>query len=252
MLKFLSVADLHCANAVGMPRRHEESFSKLEAALPHAAGCDFVIDMGDTADVFKDCMTHAEIASTLEGIFKQAGLPVFRVLGNHDMSSPKADAMRLYGLDSRYYAFYMRDFLCVVLDGNVDDPGEPMTRRGVNWKNAMVDGEQLAWLEETLRVSPLPVLVFCHELFAMSEEEDSPLMLRNAPELRRLFEESGKVRAVFSGHHHDGDFAAVNGIPYFTLAAMCGEGTAFALVTADRGAVSVEGFGRQPSLSFSF
>jgi alkaline phosphatase len=76
--------------------------------------------------------------------------------------------------------------------------------------------------------------------------------VKNAAEVRRLFEASGRVRAVFQGHHHAGGYRQINGIHYCTLQAMVeGPGqdnNAFAIVEAWPGPeIRLTGFGKQPS-----
>ena len=44
--------------------------------------------------------------------------------------------------------------------------------------------------------------------------------VKNCPEMRKFFEESGKVLAVFQGHSHQNDLKDISGIHYCTLVAM--------------------------------
>ena len=65
-------------------------------------------------------------------------------------------------------------------------------------------------------------------------------------------EASGRVLAVFQGHHHAGGYRQISGIHYCTLRAMVeGPGqdnNAFAVVDAlPNGEVRVNGFGKQTS-----
>jgi len=74
----------------------------------------------------------------------------------------------------------------------------------------------------------------------------------NAPEVRRVLESSGKVRAVFQGHHHPGDFQTVAGIAYCTLSAMVTgpveEGGAYGILEIyANGALRLRGFCGQRS-----
>jgi len=82
--------------------------------------------------------------------------------------------------------------------------------------------------------------------------------------VRKVLEDSGKVVAVFQGHHHAGSYNLINGIHYYTLAAMCEgpypENNAYAIVevlgdrmivTGNRAAKSVYRF-NQPELTLQF
>jgi len=44
--------------------------------------------------------------------------------------------------------------------------------------------------------------------------------VNNAADVRRILETSGKVLAVFQGHHHSGAYNQIQGIHYYTLRAM--------------------------------
>jgi alkaline phosphatase len=44
--------------------------------------------------------------------------------------------------------------------------------------------------------------------------------VNNAAEIRQILEQSGKVTAVFQGHHHEGSYSYIEGIHYYTLKAM--------------------------------
>ena len=44
--------------------------------------------------------------------------------------------------------------------------------------------------------------------------------MKNALQLRQLFQDSGKVLAVFQGHYHAGGYSCVEGIHYYTLKSM--------------------------------
>ena len=47
------------------------------------------------------------------------------------------------------------------------------------------------------------------------------LRLFNDAEVRDILEKSGKVKAVYQGHHHPGHRTVWNGIEYISLPAMC-------------------------------
>ncbi|MHC4627780.1 MAG: metallophosphoesterase, partial [Planctomycetota bacterium] len=76
--------------------------------------------------------------------------------------------------------------------------------------------------------------------------------IKNAEQVRKILEGSGKVLAVFQGHHHAGSYAHLAGIHYYTLKALV-EGTgpennsyAIAEVLPD-GSITVTGYRRAES-----
>ena len=44
--------------------------------------------------------------------------------------------------------------------------------------------------------------------------------MKNAAQVRTVLEASGKVLAVFQGHHHSGSYSNIAGIHYYTLKAI--------------------------------
>lgn len=63
-----------------------------------------------------------------------------------------------------------------------------------------------------------PVVVFAHQ--RLDREPADSHTVKQAPEVRKILEMSGKVKAVFQGHSHENDLRTVAGIPYCTLKAV--------------------------------
>ena len=80
------------------------------------------------------------------------------------------------------------------------------------------------------------------------ENRDDHVII-NRKEVIELFEKSGKVKAVFCGHYHDGDFSERNGIQYITFRAICtGDEENHAVVTVEKDFIRVDGYGTQPCI----
>ena len=74
--------------------------------------------------------------------------------------------------------------------------------------------------------------------------------VRNAADVRKVLEDSGKVNAVFQGHSHKNDYKNLSGIHYCTMVAMVeGKGVqnnGFSLVQVKPDAsITIEGFVKQ-------
>ncbi|MHC4520998.1 MAG: alkaline phosphatase, partial [Planctomycetota bacterium] len=67
-----------------------------------------------------------------------------------------------------------------------------------------------------LATTSAPVVVFTHQLLDGSGD----VHINNAAAVREVLESSGRVLAVFQGHHHAGSYNQINGIHYYTLIAM--------------------------------
>ena len=181
---------------------------------------------------------------------RASGLPHYSLIGNHDTSIEKPDFYPRMDMENRYYAFTCGGFRCIVLDACLNDVHEPLPKREIAWDNCHIDPQQLNWLRTELSGTSLPVLIFSHVPFMLEEPDvENPHLVRNRKVLMQLFADCGKVRAVFSGHYHDGCFGVCDGIPYITFAGMViGEENTHAVVDVTQKSVIVTGYGRQKSI----
>jgi len=74
--------------------------------------------------------------------------------------------------------------------------------------------------------------------------------VKNCPEVRKIFEESGKLLAVFQGHSHQNDLKDIGGIHYCTLVAMVdgsgAENNGYSVIEiAPGGTIRLTGFRKQ-------
>ena len=104
----------------------------------------------------------------------------------------------------------------LILDACFREDGTPYERKNFHWQDANLPKAELAWLESELSKASGPVIVFAHQRLDL----DKAHAVRNAAEIRALFEKSGKVLAVFQGHSHKNDYQQIAAIHYTTLVAM--------------------------------
>lgn len=232
--------DLHYAR-----RRHDgdrwykNSLKKLSQCLDGLQGGNaaFVVCLGDLVDhVGDEEAGRQELAETL-ALLQDSGLPFYPVLGNHDADTmPAEQFLRLCGApDGRgYYSFSRGPIHFVVLDTNYRRDGTPFGNQNFQWNDCYVSQEQLEWLEGDLASGAGSAVIFTHANLddRFWEGRPDPHVVRNAAQVRRVLEQSGKRVQVFQGHCHFGAETMCNGIPYHTLRAMvCGEtGGPFLLV----------------------
>jgi hypothetical protein len=85
-------------------------------------------------------------------------------------------------------------------------------------------------LRDDLTNASGPVVVFIHQLL----DGTGSVYVKNAEQVRGTLEASGKVLAVFQGHHHSGSYSQIKGIHYYTLIATVegdgAENNAYAIV----------------------
>ena len=258
-------ADPHYADKpVWADRHYRDSLAKLQVAVEtfNAHRLDLAFNLGDTLDTSPDMTAERQCLAAMRdaGAGFRGALHV--VLGNHDLAEfTKPDYLRGIGalIPAPYYSFDHGGFHFAVLDGNCHEDGSDFAAGNFDWANAWVSAPQIRWLAKDLADSaPRPAIVLCHE--DLDARWDGavldPHVARNAAAVRAAIERAGNVRAVIQGHYHPGLCTVQNGVPYVTTAAMvCGPGlesNAYAIVeVAANGAVTLTGFGRQKSWTWS-
>jgi alkaline phosphatase len=133
-----------------------------------------------------------------------------------------------------YYSFDVAGLHCVVLDANYRADGSDYDRGNFDWTDANIPPHELDWLKQDLAASQGCVIVFIHQLL----DGEGSVYVKNAPDVRQALEESGKVLAVFQGHHHEGAYSRIEGIHYYTLKGVVEgrgqENNSYALVEVQR------------------
>lgn len=249
-VRFGLVSDLHYAdrNRAGS-RLYGQTLDKLREAINifNGAKLDFIIELGDLKDQdanpkWKNTIAYLE---EVERVLQTFNGPVYHVLGNHDMDSiSKGDFLcHTYNHGETdgcaYYSFECRGIKFIVLDANYNLDGSPYDKGNFEWTKALLPEEQLKWLKKELDEAILPVVIFIHQLLDSFSDIGKELCVHNANDVRNLLDNSGKVMAVFQGHHHFGHYSCMNNIHYWTIKGMIeGEWPAnnsFAIVEIEKG-----------------
>lgn len=238
LVKFGLITDLHYANidpVKGGTRYYRDSLPKLRDSLAvfRTEEVDFIIELGD----FKDQIVPAlkpegkqeeatlEFLKKVDGELRQAGVPTWRALGNHDMDSitkaqffatapnPGADPV------NPCRSFTNGGIRFLILDANHNLDGTDYSKGNFDWQKASIPPDQLAWLETELAAAAnLPVIVFLHQ--PLDADLPAGQTVANAAEVRKRLEAHGQVLAVFCGHEHAGHYSFHNGIHYCTMKGM--------------------------------
>lgn len=229
ILSFGVVTDSHYADRDAVGTRHyRESISKMEEAMKemNSKKVNFVIHLGD----FKDQAEHPDERSTigflqrLEKAFATYKGPRYHVLGNHDADSISKQQFLQHventgiGKEHPHYSFDHNNMHFVVLDGDFTKDGVAYEKGNFDWKDSFIPQNQIDWLRNDLIKTALPTIVFVHQL--LDDVDDPSYCVHNAGAVRRVLDESGKVRAVFQGHRHKDRYNKLKGIHYCTLPAM--------------------------------
>ena len=226
-VRFGIVTDCHYADADAQGTRfYRESLDKLSecVVLMNTEKVDFLIELGDFKDQDKPPTEKNTISylETIENILKRFDGPTYHALGNHDMDSiSKMQFLKRVentniNPENSYYSFDSNGLHYVVLDANYRTDGTDYDHGNFDWTDANVPSKELDWLRRDLSAAPWAVIVFIHQLL----DGTGSVYVKNAAQVRQILEASGKVLAVFQGHHHSGSYSSIAGIHYYTLKAV--------------------------------
>ncbi len=214
------ITDLHHADKPSAGTRHyRETLGKLaEAATQFEKDKPtFVVELGDLIDAAESVETEQRYLKTINREFSAISKDRHYVLGNHCVDTlTKAEFLDGVEQKQSYYSFDRGDFHFVVLDACFRHDGEPYGRKNSKWNDANIPAAEVEWLQTDLKATSKKTVVFAHQRLDVSNDHG----VKNCPEVRKLFEESGKVLAVFQGHSHQNDLKDIRGIHYCTLVAM--------------------------------
>ena len=246
------VTDLHYADKPPAGTRHyRETLGKLAEAAERFRREDpaFVVELGDLIDAAESVAAERRYLTTVNREFAAIGDDRHYVLGNHCVDTLTKDEF-LDGVEQErsYYSFDRSGFHFVVLDACFRSDGEPYGRRNFHWTDSNVPPAEIEWLQADLKRADAKAIVFAHQRLDVNNNHG----VKNAREVRKVLERSGRVLAAFQGHSHQNDYRQIGGIHYCTLAAVVegsgAENNGYALLDlfAD-GTIGVRGFRRQES-----
>ncbi|KLU07044.1 alkaline phosphatase phoA [Rhodopirellula islandica] len=250
------VTDLHYADKSPAGSRHyRESIGKLETASEQFARDqpDFLVELGDFIDAADSVEVEQRYLKTINKEFAAITDDRHYVLGNHCVDTlTKEEFLAGVEKEDSYYSFDRQGIHFIVLDSCFRSDGESYGRRNFQWTDANVSAEELEWLRGDLKSNPKPTVVFAHQRLDVSNYHG----VKNNAEVRKAFEESGNVLAVFQGHSHQNDLKDIGGIHYCTLAAMVEgsgpESNGYSLMDIHPdGTIQIKGFVRQASYQWT-
>ncbi len=226
--RFGIVTDSHYANRNYSDRFCTESLDKMTECveLMNKQEVDFLIELGDFKDEDAPPVEQNTISylQAIEAVFRQFRGSIYHVLGNHDMDSISKSQFlanvensgRGIAPDASYYSFDRNGLHFVVLDANYSSNGTDYDHGNFSWTDANIPTAELKWLRQDIASVDGPVIVFVHQRLDGTGDH----YVNNAADVRQILETSGKVLAVFQGHHHSGAYSQIQGIHYYTLRAM--------------------------------
>jgi predicted phosphodiesterase len=249
------VTDLHYADKpAGGSRHYRETPDKLAEAAERFGKEKpaFVVELGDFIDAADSVEKELGYLKRINGTFAAISKNRHYVLGNHCVHTLTKPEF-LDGVEQKksYYSFDSGGTHFVVLDSCFRSDGEPYGRQNFQWTDPNIPAEELDWLAEDLKQTSKRTVVFAHQRLDVANHYG----VKNADAVRKVFEESGKVLAVFQGHSHKNDHKEIGGIHYCTLVAMVegagadSNGYSIMKIAAD-GTIQISGFRKQANYSW--
>jgi predicted phosphodiesterase len=225
--RFGILTDSHYADADTIGSRYyRHSLDKLTECveLMNAQKVDFLLELGDFKDQNNPAVEQRTITylRAVEKIFQEFNGPTYHVLGNHDIDSISKEQFLTNVKNTHidpaksYYSFDFNGVHFVVLDANYIADGTDYDHGNFDWTDVNIPPTELNWLKQDLAATREPTIVFIHQLL----DGTGSVYVNNAADIRQILEQSGKVTAVFQGHHHEGSYSYIEGIHYYTLKAM--------------------------------
>lgn len=214
------LTDPHYADIPAKGKRHyRESLGKVRAAVErfNEVKADFAVELGDFID--EAATEEGEIAhlKTIEAEFAKFRGPRHYVLGNHCVWTLTKEQFYANCAAKRSpYSWDHAGFHFVVLDACFRADGTAYGAKNFKWTDTEIPELQRRWLAEDLASARKPTIVFVHQRLDITGD----YAVKSAPAVREILERSGRVLAVFQGHHHRNDYREIGGIHYCTLMAM--------------------------------
>lgn len=269
-------ANMDNTNVEGRTQRYREAPGKLRKAVDFikqdVQGRPelFFLHLGDflqgrqtEAETLEDLETVSTICDDL------APLPVYHVIGNHDLAFPREHFIRRGKLPSSYYTVKVCEgWRLIVLDttemsphsGYQQDSAAMCEMRAYqeshpisehvqmsDW-NGGCTTSQVSWLRSELAAAEQAgerVIVASHHPIGGGCARATH-MAWNCEELQAVLAASPAVVLCLSGHDHEGGYSCINGKHFITLEAMLEappDSNAFAIVELHDDMCTIEGHG---------
>ena len=222
-MKVCLFADPHYCSLEDLPnsdRKPKLSLDKMKRMVEQAVaeGVSLFVCLGDFINMEWSAEQDAKNAADAAAVLNASGIPCICCMGNHDCEALPVEEFRaatgfqtapcIYDLPSGKRL--------VFLDANFDSSFRPYERHHVNWTDANVPPEEMAWLKEVL--AGRQAEVFIHQ--NLEPEAEPHHRVKNADEVLSVLKENS-VSRVWQGHYHYGASSVFEGIDILTLKAMC-------------------------------
>ena len=204
MIKFLAFTDLHYDYATQGDERIRQILDRAKTEK-----VDFIVSLGDITAPFE------EYDHVLKKV-NSAGIPVYHVLGNHDVKVDLQKTMDFLGLEKPYYSFTQGNVKFLILNscyfrqGNEEHSFPEVKGEGVD--SPIIPKEEIEWLKKELEEDK-DYVIFSHHSFT------NPFRNRAVRNRQEIFEllKGKSILLCMNGHDHGEGFQVIDQVPFYTL-----------------------------------
>lgn len=199
-IRFAIITDLHYGSK--KDRGETQVITSLAACMP----LDFLVVLGDVVETgFDDYFRECEIfIDRLKRYLDTPSLPVYVVLGNHDLYYNGLERWGKLNFSSNKGATFFRFETTGTVDGKI----YPRSWYFLDTASGVVGTSQMAALSDAMKADKNPKIVFTHYPVYIDKGFSTPFKLsdpRERAQMLTLFDKN-KVDMIFSGHWHEGGF----------------------------------------------
>jgi 3',5'-cyclic AMP phosphodiesterase CpdA len=261
--------DIHYASENYGARYCSDGVNRLSAALDEFErhSVDLILLLGDATDGGRSSDEQIHTVTKISEMLANSSAEVHFVAGNHDLENLGKkefyDTMwntLAYPADAMWYehsyAVDRRGIRFIFLDSHFTEAGKDWADGAFDWAQAHVRSDHLAWAARAAADAPdFGVILVTHENLdyqPRGQKRDPHAIVNHREVWEALYDDADNpVRAVFHGHYHPGRLTHRRRVPLLTFAAMSDQAppaNAFAIADIEDEAISVRGYGRQPSV----
>lgn len=197
-IRFAIITDLHYGS------KKDRSEAQIIKSLAEGKPLDFVVVLGDVVETgFDEYFRECEIfIDRLKGYLETPDLPIYVVLGNHDLYYNGLSRWEKLDFSWNKAATFFRFETTSTVDGK----NYPRSWYFLDTASGVVGRRQMLALSDAMKVDPNPKIVFTHYPVYVDKAFSTPFKLsdpRERAQLLTLFDKN-KVDMIFSGHWHEG------------------------------------------------
>ena len=197
-IRFAIITDLHYGS------KKDRSEAQIIKSLAEGKPLDFVVVLGDVVETrFDEYFRECEIfIDRLKGYLETPDLPIYVVLGNHDLYYNGLSRWEKLDFSWNKAATFFRFETTSTVDGK----NYPRSWYFLDTASGVVGRRQMQALSDAMKADPNPKIVFTHYPVYVDKAFSTPFKLsdpRERAQLLTLFDKN-KVDMIFSGHWHEG------------------------------------------------